>query len=87
MEFTNDKQLIITKEDGTEVRMEILFTYEHPDNGKTYVLYFDPKDEDQILASRYDDAGNLYEVDAEEYEHLSAVLENFLEELPEETED
>jgi len=83
MKINEDRQLIITKDDGTQTIMEILFTYEHPDNEKTYVLYFDPANDEEVLASRYDDEGNLYDVDGEEYEHLSAILENFLEEQEE----
>ena len=35
MKFEKDNQILITKDDGGEVMMEILFTYEDPETEKT----------------------------------------------------
>lgn len=83
MEINKDHQITITKDDGSEVFMEILFTYEDPDTEKTYVLYFDPSTPDDILASRYDDTGNLYDLEGDEYEKISAILDQFIEDTEE----
>ncbi len=87
MKFTKDNQILITKDDGSEVMMEILFTYEDPDTNKTYVLYFDEKTPDDVLASRYNDAGELFDLEAEEYEKISAILDHFIEENDEENDE
>jgi len=86
MEFSKENQILITIEDGSEVMMEILFTYEDPDTGKTFVLYFDEKNPDDVLASRYDDSGALFDLEGDEYEKISAILDHFLDEQ-EETDD
>lgn len=80
MEFSKENQILITKEDGTEVMMEILFTYEDPDTLKTFVLYFDENNPDDILASRYDDSGELFDLEGDEYEKINVILEHFLDE-------
>ncbi|HOJ45639.1 MAG TPA: DUF1292 domain-containing protein [Bacilli bacterium] len=80
MEFSKENQILIIKEDGTEVMMEILFTYEDPDTLQTYVLYFDQNNPDDVLASRYDDSGELFDLEGDEYEKISAILEHFLDE-------
>lgn len=83
MEINKEHQITITKDDGSEVFMEILFTYEDSDTEKTYVLYFDPSTPDEILASRYDDTGNLYDLEGDEYEKISAILDQFIEDTEE----
>ena len=37
--------LYITKEDGQEVAMEILFTFESDDLNRKYVVFVDPNDD------------------------------------------
>jgi len=87
MEFSKENQILIIKEDGSEVMMEILFTYEDEDTGKTYVLYFDDKNPDDVLASRYEDNGELFDLEGDEYEKISTILERFLDEQEEQDED
>ena len=48
----DDKQIIITDEDGTENRFEILFTFAGDDSDIQYVLYYDPSNPEEIFASR-----------------------------------
>jgi uncharacterized protein YrzB (UPF0473 family) len=83
MKFTKENQILITKDDGTEIMMEILFTYEDPESKRNYVLYFDPATPDDVLASRYEPTGELFDLEGEEYENISAILEKFLEETAE----
>ena len=60
----NDRKLIVVDENGKEVEMEILFTFDADENdpkfrGNKYVLFFDPKAEEQIVhVSRYIENGN-----------------------------
>ncbi len=83
MTFTKENQILITKDDGTEIMMEILFTYEDPESEKNYVLYFDPAQPDDVLASRYESSGELFDLEGDEYEKISAILEQFLAEQDE----
>ncbi|MBQ3385445.1 MAG: DUF1292 domain-containing protein [Erysipelotrichaceae bacterium] len=71
--------LFVTTDDGQEKQMEILFTFDSDEFGKSYVLFFDPKDEEGIVYTMsYDEEGNLYQVETEaEWEMISEVFEGF----------
>lgn len=59
--------LFVTDENGNEVKMEILFTFEDDNRGKKYVLFMEPDSENgEVFASQYDDDGNLLPVETEE---------------------
>ena len=76
-----DNELIITDENGNKHLMEILFTYEHGERGKKYVFFFDPSDEENVMAMIYTDDGELFEIeDDEEYEEVEEVFGAFIEE-------
>ena len=76
----DSNKILIEEEDGTEVEMEILFTFES-DNGISYVLFTDPKIEDgEVFACRYDEDGNLIPVeDEEEWAMVEEVFNTFIE--------
>lgn len=75
-----DKQIIVYDSKGKEHKLEVLFTYEHEERGTKYVFFFDPKKEEDILCMRYDDDGNLFEVeDEEEFQEMDEVLQAYLE--------
>lgn len=76
-----DDKIFITKEDGTEVEMTILLTYEN--EGKNYVLYYDENDENGEVYPYYylENDHTLHELETEEeWEMVSEVLEAFLQE-------
>lgn len=74
----DEKQLLITDEDGVEYKMEILFTYENEQRGKKYVLCYPSDDEESLFAFTYDDEGNLEEVvEEEELSEIEEVLAAF----------
>ncbi len=62
-----------------ELEFEVLFTFES-DEGKKYVLYFDPEEESpQVFSSIYDDDGNLYPVETpEEWDMIEEVFNSFM---------
>jgi uncharacterized protein YrzB (UPF0473 family) len=86
-----ENTIIVTDENGVELTMEILFTFEDEVNHKNYVLYYDPIDESgEVFASVYDEAGNLIQVTSEEeWAMIEEVFEAFTieHEDEEETED
>ncbi len=71
--------LFITDENGKEVEMEILFTFDDEGRGKKYVVFCDPKDEGgEVFASCYDDEGNLLPIETdEEWAMVEEVLGAF----------
>ena len=47
-----ENQLVVINDDGTEIVMEILFTFDNEEYDKQYVLYVDPNDESgQVFVS------------------------------------
>ncbi len=78
----DDNKLIMTDDDGKEMEMEVLFTFDSEDGKKHYVLFFDPTDDSgEVFASYYDLEGNLAPVTEEsEWEIIEEVFETFLSE-------
>jgi len=73
-----DSTLVVIEEDGTEKEMTILFTFDSEDYKKSYVLFYDEADEEEIIAASYDDKGNLFEVeDEQEWQMVNEMLEMF----------
>ena len=59
--------LYVNDENGNEMELEILFTFENDEIGKKYVVFADPQDESgEVYASAYDEAGNLLPIESEE---------------------
>lgn len=71
--------LFVTDENGKEVEMEILFTFDDEGRSKKYVVFCDPKDENgEVFASCYDDEGNLLPIETdEEWTMVEEVLGAF----------
>lgn len=62
----DENTMVITDESGREFTVEILFTFD-AENGKHYVLFTDPSDEEnEVYAYTYDDDGNLQAVESED---------------------
>ena len=74
--------LYIKDENGKEVAMDILFTFESDETNKKYVIFEDPNDElGEVFAYSYDDEGNLSAIETdEEWEMVEEVLGAFSEE-------
>lgn len=76
-----DDKILITKEDGSEVEMTILLTYEN--DGRNYVLYYDENDDSgEVLPFYYNESDHsLHELETEqEWEVANEILEAFIEE-------
>ena len=71
--------LFVTTDDGQEVEMKIRFTFDSEEYGKSYVLFYDPQDEEgTVYAMSYDEEGNLFQVESEqEWEMIQEVFEGF----------
>lgn len=78
-----DDKIFITKEDGTEVEMTILLTFDSEDTGRSYVLYYDENDETgEVLPFYYNEEDHsLHELETDqEWEMANEILETFLHE-------
>lgn len=76
----NEEKIIIIDENGQEIEMEVLFTFDSDQTEKQYVLYFDPSDEDgQVFVSTYTADGELNAIDDEkEWDMINEVFETFM---------
>ena len=78
-----DDKIFITKEDGSEVEMTILLTFDNEQTGRSYVLYYDENDENgEVMPFRYDEKTHeLSQLETdEEWELAEEVLQSFLDE-------
>jgi uncharacterized protein YrzB (UPF0473 family) len=75
-------KMFIIDEEGNEIEVDILFTFDSDLYGKKYVLYQNPNgDQEEVFVSSYDDEGNLNSVeDEEELAMVEEVLGAFIDE-------
>jgi len=64
MKEMDDNKIIITDENGKEIEMNILFTFDA--NKKNYVICYMDEKEDEVYPFTYDDNGGLYVVEDED---------------------
>ncbi len=74
--------LFVKDEHGNEMEMEIVFTFDDEERNKKYVIFRNPKeDDDEVFASAYDDTGNLFPIETqEEWEMVEEVIGAFQDE-------
>ncbi len=74
----DDEEITISDENGKEETFKIYFRYENEDRGVKYVVFYSENDEDTLYAYRYDDEGNLQEIeDEEEFNEVQEVISAF----------
>ncbi|MFA6739444.1 MAG: DUF1292 domain-containing protein [Bacilli bacterium] len=87
----DDSKLVVVDEEGREIEMEIMFTFRDDRRNKSYVVYFDPNNEEEettLFASIYDDEGHLIPIDSEEeWVMVEEVIESFMNEDQEEVDE
>ena len=59
-----ENSIFITDDNGKEVEMKILLTFEA--NEKKYVVVYSETNEDELYSFVYDDEGNLYQIESDE---------------------
>ncbi len=71
-----DDTIYITDENGKEVKMNILFTFDYDEN--KYVIVYNHENKDELYPFKYDDDGHIFAVESEEeLEIINEVLEAF----------
>lgn len=89
MEQNENNRIVIIDGEGKERQCEILFTYNHEETGKNYVVFY-PVDEDDseenmdLFAYSYIEkeggVGDLYPLESdEEYDLINDVVDSFYE--------
>lgn len=75
----DSNSLYVKDEDGNEKRMVILFTFDSPDYGKSYVVFQDPENgEGEVHASAYNEQGELLPIESdEEWDMVEEVINTF----------
>lgn len=76
----NEDKIIIIDEDGQEIEMDVLFTFDSDETNKQYVLYFNPEIESgEVFVSSYTEEGQLIPIeDEKEWEMINEVFETFM---------
>ncbi len=80
------KTIIITDDQGKEHTFNVLFTHTTKEK-VSYVFYVNPQDEESVFCSRYDDQGQLFDLNEKEQILASIVLKRFEESEQEDEED
>ena len=76
-----DNKMTLTDESGVEREVEIILTFDNEKTGKKYVLFKDPSaNDDLVYAYRYNEDGDMEDVDEEEWDMCQEVLGAFVEE-------
>ena len=80
-----DRTLRVEDEQGNEFDYEILFTFKSEQTNKSYVIYKEPGDSEEVFAAIYNeedtDGGKLEPIRTEEeWDMIEAKLEEYLDE-------
>ena len=71
-----ENKIYITDDNGKEIEMNILFTFDMED--KNYVVVYENNKEDDLFAFEYDEEGNLIMIeDDETLEKVQEVIDAF----------
>ena len=76
MEIKNERQMVVTDNEGKEHLMQILFTYDNEERKASYVFFYDTEDKDEeVIVMRYLESGELEPIeDDEEYDEVEEVF-------------
>lgn len=76
----NEDKIVVINEDGTEIEMDVLFTFDSDETNKQYVLYYDATKEDgEVYVSSYTAEGELLAItDEKEWDMINEVFETFM---------
>lgn len=81
----NEKQMVVTDEAGVDHLVNILFTYTNEERGKSYVVFYEESNKEELIAMIYDEeTKELSDIeDDEEFAEVEEVLAAFLDEQEE----
>ena len=77
IEIKNDNDMIITKEDGTEQLLKILFYFHNDQRDKDYYFLYEEGNEDDIIVLGTKDGETMDTLTDEELDEADQVLEAY----------
>ena len=81
MEKKINNILFVTTNDGQQLTFRVLFTYYSERFKKDYAVFYNEKDENNLIAYSFDENNTLYKIETkEEFEDLEIALQRFDEE-------
>ncbi len=79
IEIKNDNDMVITRDDGTEQLMKILFFFHNDQREKDYYFLFEESNPDEIIVMASSDGTSLEELDEEEFDEAQQVFDAYQE--------
>ena len=77
IEIKNDNDIVITKEDGTEQLLKILFYFHNDQRNKDYYFLYEEGCEDEVIVMATADGKSLETLTEEEYDEAEQVFEAY----------
>ncbi|MCR5348270.1 MAG: DUF1292 domain-containing protein [Bacilli bacterium] len=77
IEIKNDNDIVITKEDGTEQLLKILFYFHNDQRNKDYYFIYEEGNEDEVMVLSSSDGKSLETLTDEEYDEAEQVFEAY----------
>ena len=77
IEIKNDNDIVITKEDGTEQLLKILFYFHNDQRDKDYYFLYEEGNEDDIIVLGTKDGESMDTLTDEELDEADQVLEAY----------
>ena len=77
IEIKNDNDIVITKEDGTEQLLKILFYFHNDERGKDYYFLYEEDNEDEVIVMATADGKSMETLTEEEFDEAEQVFEAY----------
>ena len=77
IEIKNDNDMVITKEDGTQQLMKILFYFHNDERNKDYYFLYEEDNEEEVIVMASADGESLEELSEEEFDEAEQVFEAY----------
>jgi len=77
IEIKNDNDMVITRDDGTEKLMKILFYFHNDQRNKDYYFLYEEDNEDEVIVMGTSDGESLEDLSEEEFDEAEQVFEAY----------
>lgn len=79
IEIQNANDMVITKDDGTQQLLKILFYFHNDQRGKDYYFLYEEDNEDEVIVMASSDGESLEELSEEEFDEAEQVFDAYQE--------
>lgn len=77
IEIKNDNDMVITRDDGTEQLMKILFYFHNDQREKDYYFLYEEGNEDEVIVMATKDGKSLETLTDEEFDEAEQVFDAY----------